>query len=146
MNSRVFQRLRGIKQLAMTYLVYPSALHTRFEHSIGAYHLCVRYLESLTRIPEFNSACSPIEETIKTALMLTPDEDGKEGTFALTIVPPAAPANARQPRDVVFVLDRSCRVRRVIDNSLDPYDVEDLAHSGPTVLRRAMVTFRRTGV
>jgi Ca-activated chloride channel family protein len=43
---------------------------------------------------------------VKTALVLTPDQDGKEGTFALTIVPPAGQA-ALQPRDVVFVLDRS---------------------------------------
>lgn len=33
------QRLRRIKQLACTDLVYPSAVHTRFEHSIGT--LCV---------------------------------------------------------------------------------------------------------
>ena len=34
-----FQRLRRIKQLGMTDMVYPGALHTRFHHAIGAMHL-----------------------------------------------------------------------------------------------------------
>jgi uncharacterized protein len=35
-------RLTRIKQLAHTYLVYPSAVHTRFEHSLGALHMADR--------------------------------------------------------------------------------------------------------
>jgi hypothetical protein len=38
-DSKVFQRLRRIKQLAMASLVYPGALHTRFEHTLGVAHL-----------------------------------------------------------------------------------------------------------
>ncbi len=42
MNTRLFQRLRGIKQLALANFVYPGAHHTRFEHSLGVMHLCGR--------------------------------------------------------------------------------------------------------
>ena len=41
-DTHLFQRLRGVRQLAMTYLVYPSALHTRFEHSIGVRYIAGR--------------------------------------------------------------------------------------------------------
>jgi HD superfamily phosphohydrolases len=42
-----FQRLRYVKQVSMTHLVYPGALHTRFQHAIGAMHLMSMALETL---------------------------------------------------------------------------------------------------
>lgn len=43
----IFQRLRRIKQLGLTNLVYPGALHTRFHHAIGAMHLMSEALSNL---------------------------------------------------------------------------------------------------
>lgn len=48
-DSRAFQRLRRIRQLAMADLVYPGALHTRFEHSLGVLHVAGRILEQLDK-------------------------------------------------------------------------------------------------
>jgi len=46
-NHPYFQRLRRIKQLGLTNLVYPGALHTRFHHAIGAMHLMSEALQVL---------------------------------------------------------------------------------------------------
>ncbi|MFN4852890.1 MAG: HD domain-containing protein [Bacteroidota bacterium] len=42
-----FQRLRRIRQLGMTSYVYPGALHTRFQHAIGAMHLMNLAIDTL---------------------------------------------------------------------------------------------------
>ncbi len=42
-----FQRLRRIKQLGLTNLVYPGALHTRFHHAMGAMHLMGQAIDVL---------------------------------------------------------------------------------------------------
>lgn len=47
-NSAPFQRLRNIRQLATTYLVYHGAEHTRFGHSLGVMHLTSRAFDSVT--------------------------------------------------------------------------------------------------
>ncbi len=41
------QRLRGIKQLGTASLVYPTAVHTRFEHSLGTNHVAKRILKEV---------------------------------------------------------------------------------------------------
>ncbi len=46
-NSAPFQRLRNIRQLATTYLVYHGAEHTRFGHSLGVMHLTSRVFDSI---------------------------------------------------------------------------------------------------
>jgi HD superfamily phosphohydrolase len=44
-----FQRLRRIRQLGLTHLVYPGAHHTRFHHAMGSMHLMTEALEVLKR-------------------------------------------------------------------------------------------------
>jgi hypothetical protein len=49
LDSPPLQRLRGIKQLGSAHHVYPGATHTRFEHSLGAYHVASRLIERIRR-------------------------------------------------------------------------------------------------
>jgi len=47
MDTPAVQRLRYVRQLGHAFLVYPGATHTRFEHALGAYHLCRRAITLL---------------------------------------------------------------------------------------------------
>src|SRR4051812_37330717 len=49
-NPREVQRLRRIKQMGMTELVFPGANHSRFAHSLGVFHTARLFLEQLERV------------------------------------------------------------------------------------------------
>lgn len=55
-----FQRLRGIRQLGTAYLVFPSAVHTRFEHSLGTSWMAHRIVDVLRR----NYSLNPADESL----------------------------------------------------------------------------------
>lgn len=69
-SHRYFQRLRYIKQLAMTHIVYPGALNTRFHHALGAMHLMSLALEVLK---SKGHEISPEEEEAATIAILLHD-------------------------------------------------------------------------
>ena len=50
LQTRPFQRLRRIKQLGFSDLVYPGATHTRFMHSLGAFHIARRLLARIREL------------------------------------------------------------------------------------------------
>ena len=52
-DTEEFQRLRNIKQLGCCNFVFPGAVHTRFEHSIGVYHLAKKYIDIFNKDKEY---------------------------------------------------------------------------------------------
>ena len=54
-DTEEFQRLRRIHQGGVLYYVFPTANHSRFEHSIGTYHLAKKFINNLRdKQPELN--------------------------------------------------------------------------------------------
>ncbi len=56
LDTRQMQRLRGIKQLGTAYLVFPGAVHTRFDHSIGSLHMAARMIDAVNLSVELDPA------------------------------------------------------------------------------------------
>lgn len=63
-----FQRLRRIKQLGLTDLVYPGAIHTRFHHVIGATHLMSKAISTIRR--KGHEVTEEEEEAVLLAILL----------------------------------------------------------------------------
>ena len=63
-----FYRLTRIKQLGLAYMVFPGAQHTRFQHSLGAYHLATNAMRSLIR--KGNFIFDSEEEAVNAAILL----------------------------------------------------------------------------
>lgn len=62
-DAAVFRRLLNIKQLSHAFVVYPTAIHTRFEHSLGATHLSDKVCQQLGFTDE-------IKEIVRLAALL----------------------------------------------------------------------------
>ena len=80
-DSPEFQRLRRIRQLGLAHFAYQAAEHSRFVHSLGAYHLADRTLEQLS----LHSAITPEDRlAVRVAALL---HDTGHGPFSHVVEP-----------------------------------------------------------
>ncbi|GAA0539243.1 HD domain-containing protein [Halorubrum ejinorense] len=117
-DTPAFQRLRHIKQLSTVRLVYPSANHTRFEHSLGVYHLARSAIDGLG-VDDDTAA------HVRAAAMLHDVGHGPYGHQTEGII---RRATGRDHDDVGWLLtDADREVCQVLErNGLDPERVASL--------------------
>jgi len=70
LDTDVFQRLRYVRQLGWTYLVYPGATHTRFEHALGTHHLSRRALALLSESEQSKVIDEQEQAIVRSAALL----------------------------------------------------------------------------
>jgi len=69
-DTEVFQRLRYVRQLGWTYLVYPGATHSRFEHALGTHHLARRTLALLCESDDSIAISEKDQAIVRSAALL----------------------------------------------------------------------------
>ncbi len=124
LDTPAVQRLRHIKQLSTVRLVFPAANHTRFEHSLGVYHLADRALASLPVDPD-------TADHVRAAALL---HDAGHGPYGHQTEDLIRRRTGRDHDQLGWLFDDPDRpVVRVLDrHDLDPDRVADLiAGEGP---------------
>jgi HD superfamily phosphohydrolase len=107
-NTREFQRLRRIKQLGMSEMVFPGANHSRFAHSIGVMHNARRFL---TRIEQLTGV--QITEDQRTAVLVAALlHDLGHGPFSHTFE--KITSENHETRTIEVIIDNSTEVNRVL--------------------------------
>ena len=101
-DTEDFQRLRNITQLGFVHLVYPGARHTRFEHSLGVYHLAKQFL---VRLLNSDPPLALEEEDIRVFLAATLLHDIGHYPFSHTL-----------EELLTFFEDHEERARRIIED------------------------------
>jgi len=110
------QRLRNVTQLGTVTLVYPSANHTRFEHSLGVYHLADRALGHLGI--EGRQA-----ERVRAAALL---HDVGHSPYSHNVESVVHRETGKYHDDVHELLDNGAVARVLTDHGLNPSRVADL--------------------
>ena len=116
LDTEPVQRLRHIKQLGTVQLVYPSANHTRFEHSLGVYHLADRALEHL--------GIDGIQaERLRASALL---HDVGHGPYSHNVEDVTHRHTGKYHDDVHELLDEGTVGAVLRDHDLDPAHIADL--------------------
>lgn len=113
-QTRPFQRLRRIKQLGFSELVYPGATHTRFAHSLGVFHTA---RQLLSRIKHQQGVAEFRQSRAQMALAAALVHDVGHGPFSHAFEDVGKKLNLKMAKheDVSDELIRSSEVSKALD-------------------------------
>ena len=89
LDTPEMQRLRGVRQLGAAHLVYPGALHTRFDHMIGSLHMAGRMIEAVELSPQ-NAYIRRLQHQMAERANLVSRSRGREPFRRVRLYPDAA--------------------------------------------------------
>lgn len=112
-----YQRLRRIKQLGLSHLVYPGALHTRFHHSIGATHLMQKAIQTLRY-----KGITITEEEERSVLIAILLHDIGHGPFSHTLEHDIVKNVSHESISMLFMEDLSTQFGNRLDMAISIFE------------------------
>lgn len=123
-DSLELQRLRRIKQLCGADFVYPGANHTRFEHSLGAFHLASKLINQLQKNLEADISKEEELEILTSALL----HDIGHGPFSHTFEEILAQLYGKSHEDITASLIKKSEITdTLVRIGLNPKKISQLA-------------------
>jgi len=139
-NTAEFQRLRRIKQLGMSEMVFPGANHSRFAHAIGVMHNARRFLVRIEQLTGKSIEEGPRTAVLAAALL----HDLGHGPFSHTFEKITGENHERRTTDII--LDHSTAVNGVLRRhdlnlpaTLRQFFEEDIDENGDGILPKHLV-------
>ncbi|NTU99958.1 MAG: HD domain-containing protein, partial [Methanoregulaceae archaeon] len=120
LDSPSLQRLRYIRQLGFSYLVYPGSNHTRFEHSLGTMYLSDIMARQLMLTDEDR-------ELVTTAALI---HDIGHGPFSHAVEPVMEEISGRTHHDAVWLLEDHALLETLEKNGIDIRETRAILQGG----------------
>lgn len=136
-SSRPVQRLRWIRQLGLTHLVFPGAEHSRFSHTLGSMHLAGRLYDALADLPLSpldRGANAPARQQVRVAALLhdvghAPFSHSAESLFEEGIEHEEMSVRIARAPEIVEILER---------HDVDPAGVQAILRGDQTGTNRLL--------
>ena len=132
-DTPVFQRLRRVRQLAMTHLVYPGTLHTRFDHSIGVRHIA-RQLALSIKLDEGE------QKVVQTAALLHDVGHGVFSHVSEQVIDDLSGAEGVHEAVSVAIMRTDDELHRALGKELCERAADLVALEGPRTAMRDIVS------